>query len=88
MRRAVALGCRKFDFGRTRVDNRGSYDFKRFHGFLPTLLQYERWTRAGAEAVELSAGSGKFALARRVWPYLPAGVCRRLSALLAPHIPG
>lgn len=88
MRRAVELGCRVFDFGRTRVDNRGSFDFKRFHGFEPTPLAYERWTRAGARPVELSAGSAKFAWARRIWPRLPQAVCVRLSGLLAPHIPG
>jgi len=88
MRRAVEVGCRVFDFGRTRVDNRGSYDFKRFHGFEPTPLAYQRWVRGRNAAPALSANAAKFRLARRIWPKLPQAVCVRLSAVLARHIPG
>lgn len=88
MRRAVEIGCRVFDFGRTRVTNRGAYDFKRFHGFAPQPLAYQRWVRGDAAAPELSPDGGRFRLARRIWPKLPQPVCAQLSAWLAPHIPG
>jgi FemAB-related protein (PEP-CTERM system-associated) len=88
MRRAVEVGCRAFDFGRTRVDNRGSYDFKRFHGFEPRPLAYQRWVRDGTAAPNLTPSNAKFRLGRRIWPLLPQAVCVRLSGILAPHIPG
>ncbi|MEZ6085522.1 MAG: hypothetical protein R3E58_16640 [Phycisphaerae bacterium] len=41
MERAVEMGCTVFDFGRTRRDNEGSFNFKRFFGFEPTPLEYQ-----------------------------------------------
>jgi FemAB-related protein (PEP-CTERM system-associated) len=88
MERAVAEGHRVFDFGRSRVDNAGSYDFKRFHGFAPTPLEYQSWTPPGADRPDLSPSNPAFSLARRVWPALPLRVTRPAGAWLARHIPG
>jgi FemAB-related protein (PEP-CTERM system-associated) len=88
MRRAVERGCRVFDFGRTRLANRGSYDFKRFHGFTPIPLAYRKWMRAGDQPCGLSPDAGRFRLARRIWPHLPRTLTDALSAQLARHIPG
>ena len=38
MEQAVDLGYRVFDFGRSRRDNVGCCNFKRFHGFEATPL--------------------------------------------------
>ncbi len=88
MEQAVARGYRVFDFGRSRRDNEGCCNFKRFHGFEATPLGYQRWVAPGAQPVDLSPTGAKFGLARRAWPYLPLAVTRPLGAWLAKHIPG
>lgn len=88
MQRAVAEGCRVFDFGRSRVDNAGSYDFKRFHGFEPTPLQYQHYAPPGEQQPDLSPSNPRFAFARRVWPALPLCMTRPAGAWLTRHIPG
>jgi hypothetical protein len=88
MRRAVDLGCRVFDFGRTRIDNTGALNFKRFHGFEPVPLGYQRWTAAGHCAADLTPANPRFHLARRVWRRLPVTLCTWMGARLARHIPG
>jgi len=86
--RAVHEGCRIFDFGRTRRDNAGSFDFKRFHGFEPKPLDYQTWTLPPHAPADLSPSNPAFALARRVWPHLPLWLTRVAGARLAKHIPG
>lgn len=88
MERAVEYGYRVFDFGRTRGDNQGSFDFKRFHGFEPRPLAYQYYTPPGARPLELSPSNPRLCLARAAWKYLPLGVTRPLGARLARHIPG
>lgn len=88
MERAVECGYRDFDFGRSRLDNTGSYDFKRFNGFKPRLLEYQTYTAPGHTAPDLSPGNPKFRVARRVWPYLPLWVTRVVGARVARHITG
>ena len=88
MERAVAAGYRVFDFGRSRRDNSGSYDFKRFHGFEPRPLEYQRYLEPGHGATDLSPTNPAFGLARRIWPHLPLCVTRFAGARLSRHIPG
>jgi len=88
MEKAVELGCREFDFGRSRVDNTGSYNFKRFQGFEPTPLHYQYYVPKGGRAPDLHPDNARLALARRVWPRLPLAVTRPLGAWLARSIPG
>jgi len=88
MEKGVGTGCRQFDFGRTRVDNKGSYDFKRFQGFEPTPLQYQYFVPAGGRAPDLTPNNPKLQLSRRVWPRLPLAVTRPLGAWLSKSIPG
>jgi hypothetical protein len=88
MEKGVELGCREFDFGRTRVDNQGSYDFKRFQGFEPTPLQYQYFVPEGGRAPDLTPSNPGLQLGRRVWPRLPLAVTRPLGAWLAKSIPG
>lgn len=86
--RAIELGCRVFDFGRSRIDNTGCYNFKRFQGFEPTPLEYQCDTQPGHCQPNLTPGNPRFGLARRIWPRLPLAVTTRLGAWVARHVPG
>lgn len=88
MERAVEEGFRVFDFGRSRRENRGCCEFKRFHGFEPRVLGYQHYALPGRTPPDLSPDASRFRVARRVWPHLPLWVTRRLGARLAHHIPG
>jgi len=88
MERGVEMGCQEFDFGRTRIDNEGPYNFKRFQGFEPTPLQYQYYVPKGGRIPDLHPGNRKLDMARRVWPKLPLSVTRPLGAWLAKSIPG
>lgn len=84
----VHHGYCEFDFGRSRRENKGASDFKRHCGFEPTILQYQRYVAPGAKAPDLSPGSAKWAVARRVWRGLPLAITRPLGGWLAKSIPG
>ena len=88
MERGVESGYRVFDFGRSRKDNTGSYNFKRFHGFAPRPLGYQQYSAPGKRPPNLSPTNPRFRLARRIWPHLPLAVTKLLGASLAKHIPG
>ncbi|MCH9002423.1 MAG: FemAB family PEP-CTERM system-associated protein [Planctomycetes bacterium] len=88
MERGVAAGYRIFDFGRSRRDNTGSFDFKRFQGFEPRPLQYQCHVLPGHRAPNLSPENPRYGLARRIWPHLPLSLTRALGARLSAHIPG
>lgn len=88
MQRAVEAGFRIFDFGRTRRDNHGSFDFKRFHGFEPTPLAYQRISLDGRPVPKLCPTDRRFALARRIWPLLPLRLTTALGGALSRDIPG
>lgn len=88
MEQGVALGCRLFDFGRSRVENVGACNFKRFQGFEPTPLYYQYYVPRGGREPDLTPSHPRVALARRVWPRLPLAVTRPLGAWLSKSIPG
>ena len=88
MERGVEQGYRVFDFGRSRRDNTGSFDFKRFNGFEPQPLEYQAYIAPGHTAPDLTPGNPKYRLARRVWPYLPLWVTQTVGARVAKHITG
>lgn len=88
MRHAVRIGCRVYDFGRSRFDNPGPFEFKRLCGFEPTELQYQVVTAAGRAAPDLSPTSSRWTMARRVWRTLPLAITRPLGGWLARSIPG
>ena len=88
MERGVADGFRVFDFGRSRVDNAGSFNFKRFNGFAPRPLEYQVYVAPGAKQPNLTPSNPKFQLARALWRHLPMSVTRVVGGRLARHIPG
>jgi FemAB-related protein (PEP-CTERM system-associated) len=88
MRHAVQAGCRIYDFGRSRADNAGSADFKRFCGFEPTPLQYQTFVPPGRLAPDLVPSSARWSAARAIWRQLPLPIARRLGGRIARSIPG
>ena len=88
MERAVACGLRRFDFGRSRRDNHGSFAFKCNQGFEPQVLGYQRCVPPGRKAPDLTPSNPRFALARRLWRHLPLSLTCRLGGWLSRSIPG
>ncbi|MCZ6817627.1 MAG: FemAB family PEP-CTERM system-associated protein [Planctomycetota bacterium] len=88
MKWGVRNGYRKFDFGRSRIDNHGACDFKRHCGFEPLPLQYQTYVSPGREAPELSPDAPQWSLARSVWKRLPLPVTRPLGGWISRSIPG
>jgi FemAB-related protein (PEP-CTERM system-associated) len=88
MRWGVDHGFAQYDFGRSRIDNAGAYDFKRLCGFEPRPLEYQTYVVAGRRAPDLAASSPRWAIARRMWQHLPLAVARPLGSWLARSIPG
>jgi len=88
MERAVRAGLRRFDFGRSRKNNLGSYRFKKNQGFEPRTLGYQRYVPDGCTSPDLTPDNPRFSLARRVWPRLPLGLTKPLGAWLSKSIPG
>ncbi len=86
--RAVEMGLRVFDFGRSRTDNAGCCDFKRFQGFEPTPLEYQYDLLPGHKLPDLTPTNPRFNLARRIWPHLPLALTAPLGAWLCKHVPG
>lgn len=88
MRFAAQRGCDTYDFGRTRIDNTGPFEFKRSFGFEPRLLGYQTLVMPGHRAPDLTPSSPKWATARRAWTRLPLPITRPLGAWLSKSIPG
>lgn len=88
MRHAVSLGCERYDFGRSRIDNTGACAFKRGCGFEPRVLEYQDIVPKGSAAPDLAPSSPRWRAARHLWRKLPLGVTRPLGSWLARSIPG
>ena len=88
MRWGVRHGYRCYDFGRTRLDNAGCSDFKRFCGFEPQELEYQNYVLPGRRAPDLSPSSPRWTAARRVWRMLPLPITRPVGGWLTKSIPG
>jgi len=88
MQRGIELGLTTYDFGRSRIDNPGPLNFKRFCGFEPTPLEYQTYVANGRTAPDLSPSSPRWTLARDLWRHLPLALTRPLGGWLARSIPG
>lgn len=88
MERGVREGFTHFDFGRSRIANEGSFNFKKFHGFEPAPLEYQTIHLTPRRSRSLNPDSPRIALARKVWPVLPQAITNALGARLAKHLPG
>lgn len=88
MRWGVENGYRSYDFGRSRIDNKGPFEFKRLCGFEPQILAYQRYVPRDNRAPDLAPTSPRWSMARRVWRYLPLSLTRPLGGWLSKSIPG
>ncbi|MDY7009781.1 MAG: FemAB family XrtA/PEP-CTERM system-associated protein [Planctomycetota bacterium] len=87
MEYAIERGLRRFDFNRTRRDNRGPHAFKRYHGFEPSALHYQVSLNKAKDLPNLSPSNRKYALAGRVWRKLPLWFTRSAGGRITKWIP-
>lgn len=88
MERALEHGLTTFDFGRTRRDNRGAFEFKENQGFTPRPIEYRRFVPGCIPVIDISPSNPRIAAARRLWTHLPLFLTRPLGAWLSRAIPG
>jgi FemAB-related protein (PEP-CTERM system-associated) len=81
MRRAVARGCRVFDFGRSKQGT-GAFAFKHNWGFAPEPLHYRYRLAPGAAIPDRNPLNPKYRLLIAAWKRLPL----TLANLLGPPI--
>lgn len=78
MRRAAALGCTGFDFGRSKLGS-GAFAFKKNWGFAPRPLTYA----AKGAGRDLDPRSPRYRFQTAAWRRLPLPVANRLGPVLA-----
>jgi FemAB-related protein (PEP-CTERM system-associated) len=72
-------GYRLFDFGRSKKEGSGSYDFKAHWGMVERELPYEILLVKRRQLPNYSPNNPRFNLAIRVWQHLPLAVTRWLG---------
>lgn len=82
MRHALAKGCRRFDFGRSKVGT-GPAAYKKNWGFEPKPLSYYDRVAEGAKPRDASPVNPKYSLQVRVWSKLPLWIANRAGPLIA-----
>lgn len=82
MNHARERGCRRFDFGRSKVGT-GAYAFKKNWGFEPEPLSYAIRTADGEEARDVNPMSPKYRLKVALWQKLPLSLANRLGPIIA-----
>ncbi len=82
MNHARQRGCRRFDFGRSKIGT-GAYSFKKNWGFEPEPLSYAVRTADGEEARDVNPMSPKYRLQVALWQKLPLSVANRLGPMIA-----
>jgi FemAB-related protein (PEP-CTERM system-associated) len=80
-------GYRVFDFGRSKKEGSGSYDFKAHWGMELRELPYEILLVKRKSLPNVSPNNPKFSLFIRAWQKLPVPVARRLGPLLIRMFP-
>jgi FemAB-related protein (PEP-CTERM system-associated) len=82
MCRAAGRGCRRIDFGRSKVGT-GPYAFKKNWGMIPVPLVYALRTADGAEAREINPLNPKYRLKIAMWRKLPLAIANRIGPPIA-----
>ncbi len=82
MNHARDRGCKRFDFGRSKVGT-GAYSFKKNWGFEPKSLSYAIRTANGEEARDVNPMSPKYRLQVALWQRLPLSIANRLGPFIA-----
>jgi FemAB-related protein (PEP-CTERM system-associated) len=86
LKRAVELGKKQFDFGRSSADS-GTYRFKAQWGARPRQLYWHYWLNDGANMPDLSPRNPKFQLAIKVWQRLPLALTNTLGPCIVKNLP-
>jgi FemAB-related protein (PEP-CTERM system-associated) len=87
MQEAVARGLRRFDFGRSRMNNAGVVRFKTNQGFTPEPLPYQCVELAEGAGDTANPNSGIYLKLRKAWRKLPAPVARVIGPRLIRYFP-
>lgn len=87
MEHAVALGLRRFDFGRSRTNNEGVVTFKTNQGFQAEPLPYQRESFSGGESRPSNPNEGIFLKVRAVWRKLPPRAAKILGPKVVRYFP-
>jgi FemAB-related protein (PEP-CTERM system-associated) len=86
MRRAAARGCRRFDFGRSKLGS-GSCAFKRGWRAAERPLPYKYFLARATQVPRLDPTNPKFDLMIKFWKHLPVGVTKLLGPMIVKYIP-
>lgn len=78
MKRARAIGCTRFDFGRSKVGS-GAYAFKKNWGFDPQPMRY--WTRGVARSV--SPNDARYQGKIELWKKLPLPIANLIGPFIS-----
>jgi FemAB-related protein (PEP-CTERM system-associated) len=78
MRRAVARGYRRFDFGRSKAGT-GAFSFKKNWGFTPEFLQYEYHFLPGHSMPDKTPLNPKYSRMIEMWKRLPLPVANLIG---------
>lgn len=81
MRRAIALGLDRFDFGRSKRDT-GPHKFKSNWGFAPTPLGYRFLLEPGATMPDTNPLNPKYQRKIALWKRLPLPVANALGPMI------
>jgi FemAB-related protein (PEP-CTERM system-associated) len=87
MRWAGANGYRTFDFGRSKKNVAGSYDFKSRWGMVERELPYEMLLVKRKSLPNFTPTNPAFSLPLKVWQKLPLSVTRRLGPIFLRMVP-
>jgi FemAB-related protein (PEP-CTERM system-associated) len=87
MRCAAAQGFRVFDFGRSKKENSGSYDFKSHWGMRERELPYEMDLVRGKTLPNYTPNNPKYAFFIRTWQKLPLWLTRKIGPKLIQLFP-
>lgn len=82
MCRAARRGCRRIDFGRSKLGT-GPYAFKKNWGLTPQPLVYAVRTADGAKPREVNPLNPKYRLKIAMWRKLPLAVANRIGPPIA-----
>lgn len=82
MRRAIARGCTRADFGRSKVGT-GPWQRKKIWGFAESPLVYAVRTADGALPREVNPLNPKYRLKVAAWQRLPLWLANRIGPLIA-----
>ena len=86
MSRAVDLGCRVFDFGRSKKET-GAFHFKRHWGFEPTPLPYKYYLNKIDKIPQINPSNPKYRAQIELWKKLPLWITRLIGPQIVKYIP-